>query len=134
MSRPLIYLIDDSEATNSFNELQFKKIEPELDIQCFSDAKVALDLLKSNLQNEEKPIPKIIMLDLRMPNFNGFDFLEAFELLPTEKKKKIHLYVSSSIENENDFDRLIEFKIIKGFVIKPTQEKEIDYILKNIDR
>jgi CheY-like chemotaxis protein len=54
------------------------------------DGKLSLDFLKKN-RADEKSLPDLILLDLYMPNFSGWDFLNRFNRIYRTFKKKLTL-------------------------------------------
>ncbi|MEX1187909.1 MAG: response regulator [Bacteroidia bacterium] len=73
---------------------------------------------------EESIHPDIIFLDIRMPNMDGFEFLEAFEALPEVAKKGIKIVMLSSSIDDRDLTRARLNPHVLAFIPKPlTAEK-----------
>ena len=82
-------------------------------------------LVKINDTNE---LPQIIFLDIRMPEMDGFDFLEKFNDLPTSIQDNCMIYMLTSSAYSEDRKKAELFHSVKGFIIKPLTESEL---LKN---
>jgi CheY-like chemotaxis protein len=82
------------------------------------DGKVTLDFIKSN-RSDAKSLPDIILLDLNMPKFSGWDFLRNFKYLYPTLKKKIDIFILSSSIDPLDQKRSMDYPFVKGFFIKP---------------
>ena len=54
-----------------------------------------------------------------MPVMNGFQFIEAFELLGPEVINNYSIFVISSSINENDLKRVDNYVSVKQFLNKP---------------
>ncbi|MDZ7845736.1 MAG: response regulator [Owenweeksia sp.] len=59
----------------------------------FDTGRAALDYLRENKANKDL-LPDIILLDVLMPEMNGFDFLVYMEQIYDELAKKPALYMS----------------------------------------
>lgn len=70
--------------------------------------------------------PDIILSDVRMPEMNGFDFLDTVRQLPV--MAKIPVVFFSAID---DFDARKTARDLGAtdFIVKPFNEKEIDFII-----
>ncbi len=78
------------------------------DVVCAHDGEEALQKLGEFT-------PDLILLDLIMPNKNGFEFLEAIK--PDAKLKKIPVIVLSNLGQESDIERAKALGAV-GYLIK----------------
>ncbi|MCH7408622.1 response regulator [Belliella sp. DSM 111904] len=82
-----------------------------------------------SLQKEyyhKKPI--LIILDLNMPDYNGWDFLEMFEDLDHSLKGIFNIVVLSSSESRDDIEKVNDNRNVQGYIIKPKNITEINNI------
>jgi CheY-like chemotaxis protein len=93
-------------------------------IHLFLDAGEALELIKSGeaVDNDEKII---IIVDIQMPLMNGFEFVEAFETLPDEIQARYRIFMLSSSINENDLNRVRNYKSVIEIISKPLSIKKL---------
>jgi len=84
---------------------------------CFN-ARVAIDQLEDDSIDESK-LPDIIFLDLFLPEFNGFDFLERFRKLYAAIEKTIHIFVITCSINPADKIKAEQYPFVKGYYVKP---------------
>ena len=82
----------------------------------FNNGKDAFDKL-SELHHTGAELPDLILLDLNMPVWDGWYFLDEFSRIPLEKKVMIYI-VSSSIDPA-DIKRAKFYDEVDTFVIKP---------------
>lgn len=69
----------------------------------------------------------IILLDIQMPIMNGFEFLEEFDRLPEDLKKRTEIFVLSSTLDIDEIKKVKENKYVSAFWTKPFRLE----ILKN---
>lgn len=82
----------------------------------------ALDLVNGYFSGTAA-LPDAILLDLTMPELDGFGFLEAFRKLKVPGMDRVNIVVITSSINPKDMDRVREMGITK-YLIKPiTLEK-----------
>jgi CheY-like chemotaxis protein len=111
-----LLIIDDDKIFILLIKRMFEKLGSTLLVQGMKNGQDGLDFLKNRYENDE-PIPKIILLDLNMPMFDGWQFLEEIEYLPFADK--LTIYVNSSTDNESEIERVKCYKSVKNFHSKP---------------
>ena len=87
-------------------------------IQYSSDACAAIDQIEEDRFDDDK-LPDIIFLDLVIPVFNGFDFLERFKKLYTGIKKPVDIYAMTAAIDPANMLRLQTYPFVKDVFIKP---------------
>ncbi|MFV8376972.1 response regulator [Flavobacterium sp. LB1P71] len=71
----------------------------------------------------------IILLDIKMRERDGFEFLSEFEMLPEELKKETQIFMLSSTLDPNDITRAKSNKYVKSILSKPFPVKEFSEII-----
>jgi CheY-like chemotaxis protein len=116
-----VILIDDDEITNFINE----NLIYETGLSDRVEASVAAEEVLEEITHSrhEEIFPMLILLDLKMPVFDGFDFLEQFNRLDHSLSSQIKIIVLTSSENPRDMERLHALGY-REYIIKPlTKEK-----------
>jgi CheY-like chemotaxis protein len=82
----------------------------------FHNGDEALTNLKSIIKAGEQ-LPDIILLDLNMPIMDGWQFLEEFTKIRTEKK--ITIYIITSSVDPADVERSKQYDNVNNYLVKP---------------
>ena len=120
-------VIDDSKLDCFIAEKIIKNTGKCDSVKSFLQAKEALEHISANTTNSRYPI--IILVDIQMPVMNGFEFVEAFEKLPTNITKNYEIYVISSSINDNDLNRVPNYHTVKQFLNKPLTSNNLSVLL-----
>ena len=81
------------------------------------------------LKNTKKEsLPDYILLDLYMPEMDGFEFLEKFDKLKSIRDK-IEIYVCSSSKNKEDRDEVMHYPFVSAFLEKPLSDEFLEMLL-----
>ena len=125
-----ICIIDD-DPVHTFTTKQIIKSQKNFcdTIIVFKDGKEGFDGLKTMLDNKEE-LPDLILLDINMPIWDGWDFLNEFTKLSTPKK--IIIYIVSSSNHPDDIDKAKQYKLVDNFIIKPVTIDKL-YNLLNVE-
>lgn len=107
-----ILLVEDDRIEILKFKRTISKLKLDYDFIFASNGEDALEIL----QNKELDLPQIILLDLNMPRFNGFDFLKMMR--SKKELKYIPTIVLTTSENEKDLKKCYELGIA-GYMVKP---------------
>ena len=95
-------------------------------IKAFDTAKEGLTALEKLSKNGESP-PDYILLDLKMPEMNGWEFLDILQSIGIyEKRTKI--YMVSNYANAKVRQRAVDHKLIKGYLERPLSTFDVEKI------
>lgn len=120
-----IMLIDDSADDNFFHEREIKKNILGATIIVKNSAVTALEYLKS----KKDPHPDLILLDIRMPLMDGWQFLEQYNKLRKELQSEVTIVMLSSSGNLEDIAKSKTFTIVSDYMVKPLTKEIIEDIV-----
>lgn len=120
-------VIDDSKLDCFIAEKIIKNTGKCETIRSFLQAREALDFIATHPHDDLSHT--IILVDIQMPIMNGFEFVEAFEKLPGHIVNNYTIYVISSSINENDLQKVHNYKSVKQFLNKPLTSNNLSALL-----
>ncbi len=100
----IVMLIDDNNIDLKINEKIVGITKLFDDIIICRSGEEALNYLKLNLTSPEK-LPSFILLDIQMPEMNGFEFLDQYKKLPTSFIDSCVIAMLSSTLDFGDIQR-----------------------------
>ncbi len=117
-----LIMIDDDMMYHKIAQLMLKEYSHVGEVVSSTDAKATLDFLEENKSDREK-LPDYIFLDLHMPQYNGWDFLNGYKKFYRSLKKAIKIYIVSSSIDPNDITRSKQYKFVDSFIVKPLRRE-----------
>lgn len=112
-----VLLIDDNEIDNFISAGIISKLDVAKEIISKTSAEDSLDYLASCIENYS--LPEIIMLDIRMPSMDGFDFLREFAKFPPAVHAACKVFILSSSVDSRDIERAKKNPFVLSFITKP---------------
>ena len=113
-------LVEDDPNDVFFVEREFKRA-PHLRLLHVGDGREAVRYLTGEggfADRQKHPLPNVILLDLKMPGFSGFDFLEWLHYNSPGDQKLIPVVVMSSSSLQEDIKRAYAFGV-NSYMCKP---------------
>jgi CheY-like chemotaxis protein len=106
-----IMYIDDTEFEHYIVESLVKSSNCRIKIRCFFKATEALDFLVKN-KDDALETPDVIFLDLAMPGFTGWDFLDEFDKIRLTFFKQPKVCILSSSVDMDSINRSGNYSFI----------------------
>lgn len=131
MKHPLncILLVDDNPDDNLFHERVIRKTGCTKNIVAKQSGKAALEYLRSKADHPEAH-PDLIFLDINMPGMNGWEFLDAYNLLDDPLKSRVVVVMLTTSVNPDDREKANTILSISSFQTKPLTVKILLEILQ----
>ncbi len=126
-----LMLIDDNEITNFYHEDILRDLEIADRFQIFNTSSSALNYLKQVLDGEAER-PDLILLDLKMPEMDGFDLLLELEDYNHEETEKLKIVILTSSTLKRDREIADRFPFLFGFIEKPATEEKLRTLVASL--
>jgi CheY-like chemotaxis protein len=97
----VILLVEDNEDDAALAIRAFHKHQPSREIHVAEDGVVALEYLFGKDGGDgERPLPKVVLLDLKLPRLDGFQVLERIRQEPRTRLLPV-VMLTTSLEDED---------------------------------
>jgi CheY-like chemotaxis protein len=124
-----VLLVDDDEATNFIHSLVIKKMDCARKIVSRENGLKALEYIKNSDMGDDYR-PDLILLDIHMPEMNGWEFLEAYNALDKNKRAKAVIVMLTAPLGPNQTEKAKKIPDISGFIQKPLTTESMEGLLK----
>src|SRR5579883_913103 len=121
----VILIADDYEDDIFLLKQAFKRAQVPARLQVVRDGKEALAYLQGEGEFADRnthPFPDLLLLDVNMPQMNGFEVLQWLRGQPRTKRLIVHVLTASS--RESDVERAYELGA-NSYIVKPSRMEEL---------
>ena len=124
-----IYLVDDFETVNFLHKMLLKKLGFH-NVHSYSNPEDALEVV---LENRDDLHSTLILLDINMPEMNGFEFLDC--LLKKGITSSLDVVIVSSSVSNKDKQLALEYpEYVRLFLTKPLNSDQLKAILRPVTK
>ncbi len=117
-----ILLVDDDGASNFITKSTIDQMQIGNEIHIELNGEKALNYVQFYSEKHNSICPELILLDLKMPVLDGFEFLEYLNIKKFANKNQVKTIVLTTSTHTEDLKRLDKFGV--KYISKPlTPEK-----------
>ena len=127
-----VMVIDDNEIDRYIANRNITKYDFAEEVITMESSRGALSFLGS-LKDTPDQLPQLIFLDIRMPEIDGFGFLEEYEKLPDSVKQNCIIMMLTTSLNPTDHERAANNPYVSKFLNKPLDKDKIDLLISDLD-
>ena len=123
-----VLLIDDSDIDNAVNKKLLKLSRISDDIEIYTSARASINkIIELGITWTS---PRLILLDLSMPDLNGMQWLELFRELPKQVQNKCFVYVLSASIDRKQLDQAENDSSVIALLEKPLDVYLLQQLIK----
>ena len=122
-------MVDDDTFTNELASMVLNWSACSSHFCVREHAGLALQDLEELYEDNSEKFPDYILLDLNMPEMNGFDFIKEFECRFPKKKDKTHFIITTSSILNKDRTEALSFGCVVDYIVKPIPGNYIENLI-----
>ncbi len=123
-----VLIVDDEDNWRYVTKILFQDTGAVNSVLTANNGLEALKKLQNSIDNGEK-LPELIILDIKMPVMDGFQFLENLTKIPNLNLSGTKIYITTSSFLAKDKERAKLYPIA-GYITKPLTEEIVRSILR----
>jgi signal transduction histidine kinase len=118
-----VVVIDDTDIDRLLAEKIVRKYDFADEVILMESAEEMLDHLYQLPDREAVGLPQLILLDINMPEIDGWEFLKLFDQFDKKIKDQFRIFVVSSSKNSEDKERALSNEYVLDYIEKPLSKE-----------
>ncbi|TMM56874.1 response regulator [Maribacter algarum] len=127
---PTVWIIDDDLVSQFATEYCIRQANSSAIVKSFDKAPESLQTFQECIK-QGKGMPQVILLDLVMPEMDGWEFLAEIEKL-VGWEDKVSVYIISAFAKSKDRDLAKTHPLVRGYFDKPLSKVSADKIFSSV--
>jgi len=124
-----VLLVDDDSVSNFLHREVLERMHIANHTHESKNGHEALSFVKEHCAPvEESECPDLILLDIKMPVMNGFEFLEELKEFKKNLNRNLKVIIVSSSTNPKDREQSQKFPI-DGYIDKPLSASKLEAVV-----
>lgn len=124
-----VCIIDDDKVHTYILTKLIQKFELSDTIFSFSNGEIAMEAFL-DMASKSRELPNVILLDINMPEMDGWEFIDEFRKLKKPTDKKTAIYISSSSISSEDQDKAASYPEVLNYLAKPIEPHTLLTIIR----
>jgi CheY-like chemotaxis protein len=129
MNHNVVCLVEDDPIHQFLTQQHLKAVDYFDEVVVLDNGKIAYEYVLK-LKEQQAGWPSLILLDLNMPVWSGWDFLEAIEDIHFEKPLLIYILTSSI--SEEDKRKAQQYSLGKQYLVKPITREQLEDVIEHL--
>lgn len=130
-NRPNLLVIDDDEIIWILIKDMLHELQLVDQLQTFSDGQTALVFLREVAPQDAPPL---IVLDLNLPDLDGFEFLELYESELAARFPQTVIYILTTSVRDSDRQQTLKYPFVRDFISKPMKIEQLKAMLDSFNK
>jgi CheY-like chemotaxis protein len=127
-------IVDDDNLSIYLTKTTLERSTECKNFESANNSNQAIDYLKYCIEKNKTNFPDLILLDLDMPNGNGWQFIEEFKQIKSQIKHNINIFMLSSTFDKGNIVKAKNCALITDFISKPLIKQDIKQIESKIEK
>ena len=127
-------IVDDDNLSIYLTKTTLERTTECKNFESANNSNQAIDYLKYCIEKNKTNFPDLILLDLDMPNGNGWQFIEDFKEIKSKIKHNINTFMLSSIYDKGNIIKAKNCTLITDFISKPLVKQDIELMKAKMEK
>lgn len=123
-----VLIVDDDPVHHYLAQYLCKNHSAISSLKCFLKPADALDFITKEVLNKS-PLPQVVLLDINMPDIDGWKFLESLQNICKSAETSINIFMLSSAPHFKTEQLRMQYHFVKGYYTKPLTKNMLDRLL-----